>query len=135
MTHTSRSFFWIAAALMLGVCAIHPAHAQRTPPDALNLVKNGHFDDETDPLNHWLYVFDHNKHYLNNHKYVSVVEDKASMRKHVMRLDASIHEVCINQGVQVYTAPIRFDPKKKYMISLSARSIGTTGGPGPKCRI
>ena len=135
MTHTSRSFFWIAAALMLGVCAIHPAHAQRTPPDALNLVQNGHFDDETDPLNHYLYVINHNKHYLNNHKYVSVVEDKASMRKHVMRLDASIHEVCINQGVQVYTAPIRFDPKKKYMISLSARSIGTTGGPGPKCRI
>jgi len=64
-----------------------------------------------------------------------VVEDKASMRPHVLRLDATVHTVCINQGVQVYTAPIRFDPKKKYMISLSARSIGTTGGPGPKCRI
>jgi len=64
-----------------------------------------------------------------------VVEDKASMRPHVLRLDATVHTVCINQGVQIYTAPIRFDPKKKYKVSLSARSIGTKGGPGPKCRI
>ncbi|MDD4103327.1 MAG: hypothetical protein PHU80_11955 [Kiritimatiellae bacterium] len=100
-----------------------------------NLLKNGSFDDPEDPLNHWIYAFDHNKHYLNNYKYVSVVDDPASMRKGVLRLDATIHDVCINQGVQVYSAPIRFDPKKKYKISLSARSVGTTGGLGPKCRI
>lgn len=123
------------AAMILTACAAHPANAQKIAKEELNLVENGHFDDTADPLNHWLYVFDHNKHYLNNHTYVSVVEDKASMRPHVLRLDASIHDVCINQGVQVYTAPIRFDPKKKYKISLSARSIGTKGGLGPKCRI
>jgi hypothetical protein len=126
-----------AAAALLALCAAlaSPAPAQQKPEDSQNLVKNGHFDDPVDPLNHWLYVFDHNKHYMKNHTYVSVVEDKASMRPHVLRLDATIHDVCINQGVQVYTAPIRFDPKKKYKISLSARSIGTTGGTGPKCRI
>jgi len=125
----------LVAALFFVVCAIMPAFAQKKGTEAINLVLNGHFDDATDPLNHWIYVFDNNKHYMKNHTYVSVVADKASMRPHVMRLDATIHEVCINQGVQVYTAPIRFDPKKKYMISLSARSIGTKGGPGPKCRI
>lgn len=100
-----------------------------------NLVLNGHFDDKTDPLNHWIYVFDDNKHYMKNHTYVSVVEDKASMRPHVLRLDVTDHNVCINQGVKIYTEPIRYDPKMKYKISLSARSIGTQGGPGPKCRI
>jgi len=123
----------VCAALVC--CVSLCAFAQKKDDPVANLIKNGHFDDATDPLNHWIYVFDHNKHYMKNHTYVSVVEDKASMRPHVLRLDATIHEVCINQGVQVYTAPIRFDPKKKYKISLSARSIGTKGGPGPKCRI
>ncbi|HQL51092.1 MAG TPA: hypothetical protein PLR91_07865 [Kiritimatiellia bacterium] len=132
--HATKTLSW-TTALIFSLCAAHSAYAQKNKPEELNLVKNGHFDDPSDPLNHWLYVFDHNKHYLKNHTYVSVVEDKASMRPHVLRLDATVHTVCINQGVQVYTAPIRFDPKKKYMISLSARSIGTTGGPGPKCRI
>jgi len=125
----------MAAALIVAFLATAPAFAQKKQDESLNLIKNGHFDDTVDPLNHWIYVFDNNKHYMKNHTYVSVVEDKASMRPHVLRLDATIHEVCINQGVQVYTAPIRFDPKKKYKISLSARSIGTKGGPGPKCRI
>lgn len=125
----------LIAALVLTACATLTAFAQKRPEESLNLLKNGHFDDATDPLNHWIYVFDNNKHYMKNHTYVSVVEDKASMRPHVLRLDASVHTVCINQGVQVYSAPIRFDPKKKYKISLSARSIGTKGGPGPKCRI
>jgi hypothetical protein len=120
-------------------CAAAAARAEPVAAGAAtqapNLVKNGHLDDATDPLNYWLYTFDHNKHYMKNHNYVSVVEDKASMRPHVLRLDATDHNVCINQGVMVYTAPIRYDPKKKYKISLSARSIGTKGGPGPKCRI
>jgi len=120
------------AALLLGVQSLSAAPTAGESP---NLVKNGNFDDPADPLNDWIYTFDNNKHYLNNYKYVSVVEDKVSMRKHVLRLDASIHDVCINQGVQVYTAPIRYNPKMKYKISLSARSIGTKGGLGPKCRI
>jgi hypothetical protein len=129
--HTLKAQLLIAALLL---CAGSAAFAQKPEPPA-NLLLNGHFDDAADPLNHWIYVFDHNKHYMKNHTYVSVVEDKASMRPHVLRLDATIHEVCINQGVMAYTAPIRFDPKKKYKISFSARSIGTKGGPGPKCRI
>jgi len=125
----------ILALFMLALCSRFPVAVAQVAAPPLNLVKNGHFDDPEDPLNHWIYVFDHNKHYMKNHEYVSVVEDKASMRPHVLRLDASVHEVCINQGVMIYTAPIRFDPKKKYKISFSARSIGTKGGPGPKCRI
>ncbi len=122
---------------LTSLCALVYAAAVSAQTDdmANNLLKNGSFDDAEDPLNHWIYAFDHNKHYLQNHKYVSVMDDPASMRKGVLRLDASIHDVCINQGVQVYSAPIRFDPKKKYKISLSARSVGTTGGKGPKCRI
>lgn len=131
MLHVKPLLTVVALSL---ACASVTAFAQKAEP-AANLIQNGHFDDPTDPLNHWLYVFDHNKWYMKNHTYVSVVEDKASMRPHVMRLDASDHDVCINWGVQVYTAPIRFDPKKKYKISLSARSIGVKGGPGPKCRI
>ena len=127
-----------SSLLVITCLAVQGLYAQQgmsKKDENVNLIKNGHFDDPEAPLNHWIYVFDHNSHYLKNHTYVSVVEDKASMRPHVIRLDATIHDVCINQGVQVYTAPIRFDPKKKYKISLSARSIGTTGGPGPKCRI
>lgn len=127
----------VARALLVFTYLLGCAGAQAAPPtkETPNLIQNGHLDDATDPLNHWLYVFDHNKHYMKNHTYVSVVEDKASMRPHVLRLDATDHNVCINQGVMVYTEPIRFDPKKKYKISLSARSVGTKGGPGPKCRI
>lgn len=125
-----RAFVTVAALLCSTAGWAAPA-----VKETQNLLQNGHFSDTNDPLNHWIYVFDHNKWYMKNHTYVSVVEDKASMRPHVMRLDATDHDVCINWGVQVYTAPIRFDPKKKYKISFSARSIGTKGGPGPKCRI
>ena len=130
----SRVKIGVLAVAVAFACAAVPAFAQKQGV-ATNLVLNGHFDDATDPLNPWIYVFDHNKHYMKNHDYVAVVEDRASMRPHVLRLDATVHTVCINQGVQIYTAPIRFDPKKKYKVSLSARSIGTKGGPGPKCRI
>ena len=125
----------VTIALCVSLGAALPSFSQKKPDESLNLLKNGHFDDAADPLNHWIYAFDNNKWYQKNHTFVSVVEDKASMRPHVLRLDASIHEVCINQGVQIYSAPIRFDPKKKYKISLSARSIGVKGGKGPKCRI
>ncbi len=128
--YLSQSVLMAAALLCCAAGWAAPADTE-TP----NLVKNGHLDDATDPLNFWIYTFDHNKHYMKNHTYVSVVEDKASMRPHVLRLDATVHEVCINQGVMVYTAPIRYNPKMKYKISFSARSIGTKGGPGPKCRI
>ena len=133
-----RSVFMIPCLLVTLCLAVPQLNAQQgmsKKDENINLVKNGHFDDSEDPLNHWIYIFDHNKHYQQNYTYVSVVEDKASMRPHVLRLDATIHDICINQGVQVYTAPIRFDPKKKYKVSLSARSVGTKGGPGPKCRI
>lgn len=129
---------WIS--FLLALCFSVPgAFAQMTnaqlknePP---NLIKNGDFSDATDPLAHWIYMFDNNKWYLQNHTHVSVVPDKLSTKTHVLQLDASDHNVCVNWGVQVYTEPIRFDPKKLYKISLSTRSVGVTGGPGPKCRI
>jgi len=126
-----RTLYTVALCI-LGCAA---ALTAQTYDPANNLLMNGSFDDAENPLNHWIYAFDHNRHYINNHQYVSVVDDPSSMRKSVLRLDASVHEVCINQGVQVYSAPIRFDPKKKYKISLSARSVGSNGGTGPKCRI
>ncbi len=127
----------LRALFIAGLCvwAYAAALPAQTDETANNLLKNGSFDDPEDPLNHWIYAFDHNKHYLNNHKYVAVVDDPDSSRKGVLRLDATIHDICINQGVQIYSAPIRFDPKKKYKISLSARSVGTKGGAQPVCRI
>ena len=109
-----------------GAFAQMPRSLKNEPP---NLLTNGDFEDEEDPLKGWTYIFDNNKHYLNNHKYVSVTADTASSRPHVLKLDASEHDVCINQGVQIYSPPVRFDPKKLYKVSLSARSTG------PKCRI
>lgn len=132
----SRSTTRMRWAFCLALAMTLAASAQNQKKnEEINLIKNGHFDDAVDPLNHWLYVFDHNQNYMQNHKYVSVTNDPASMRQHVLMLDASVHEVCINQGVMVYTAPIRLNPKMRYKISLSARSIGVNNGPGPKCRI
>ena len=128
-------FSYLLLASCFAIQTLNAQQEQNKKGETRNLIQNGHFDDPEDPLKHWLYVFDHNKHYMKNHTWVSVVEDKASMRQHVVRLDATDHDVCINWGVQIYTAPIRFDPKKKYKISLSARSVGTKGGPGPKCRM
>lgn len=133
MNIANNVYFLLALAGI--ACAVPSVFAQQKPAAAANLVKNGLFDDPTDPLNHWIYVFDDNKHYMKNHTYVSVMKDTVSQRPHVLRLDVTDHNVCINQGVKVYTAPIRYDYRKKYKISLSARSIGTRGGPGPKCRI
>ena len=135
---TMRSILTFPCLLVIACLAAPGLHAQQETSkkdENVNLIKNGHFDDPEEPLNHWFYVFDHNKHYLKNHTYVSVIPDKASMRQHVLCLDASILDVCQNQGVQIYTMPIRYDPKKKYKISLSARSVGTKGGAGPTSRI
>lgn len=123
---------WGAALLLVTVAEAQTGTKTNDKP---NLVLNGSFDDPEDPLNHWVYVFDHSKHYLNNHTYVSVVKDPASTRQTVLRLDATVWDVCINQGVMAYTAPIRFDPKKKYKISFSACSVGEKGGRGPISRI
>lgn len=138
MTFLPSRILTIMAGLALCMIITSSLSAQtktKNEEGGLNLVKNGHFDDPEDPLNHWIYVFDNNRHYQKNHTYVCVTNDPASMREHVLRLDATIHEVCINQGVQIYCAPIRYNPNTRYKVSLSARSIGTKGGPGPKCRI
>lgn len=126
-------------SLLVAAFASVTASAQMRPHparhEAPNLVRNGNFDDPADPLSHWIYAFDRNKHYLKNHTYVSAVKDPRSTRARVLKLDASDHNVCVNQGVMVYTAPVRYDPRKSYKISLSARSEGVRGGKGPSCRI
>lgn len=119
-----------AAATVFAQMRPHPARHE-----APNLVRNGNFDDPVDPLNHWIYVFDHNKHYMKNHTRVSVEKDRFSTRARVMKLDARDHDICVNQGVMVYTEPIRYNPRKSYKISLSARSEGVRGGKGPTCRV
>lgn len=120
-------------------------YSRRERKDPPNLLENGDFSDPEDPLKGWFYTFDHNKHYINNHKYVRVENDKGSSRKKVLCLDATVQTVCINQGVMVYTKPIRFDPTKKYKISLSAKSVPDKdmfgqkvlgkAKIGPSCRI
>ncbi len=137
MTNSIIRLFTVAAVFGGMATVANAQNASKFAQEPPNLALNGSFDDADDPLNHWLYAFDHNKHYMNNHKYVKVVpdDDGFSSRKNVLRLDATDHDICINQGVMVYTAPIRFNPKRLYKISISARSIGTKGGPGPKCRI
>ncbi|MBO7654997.1 MAG: hypothetical protein J6U40_08745 [Kiritimatiellae bacterium] len=124
--YTGMVWFCAALALAFSVCAQTMRSLKQEPP---NLLSNGDFEDEEDPLKGWTYVFDNNKHYLKNHQYVSVTADTDSSRPHVLKLDATDHDVCVNQGVQIYSPPVRFDPKKLYKVSLSARSTG------PKCRI
>ena len=138
--------YWFAGLLIC--CVTLQADAQYSrmrKKDPPNLLENGDFTDPKDPLNGWFYTFDHNKHYMDNHKYVRVEDDKGSSRKKVLCLDATVQTVCINQGVMVYTKPIRFDPTKKYKISLSAKSVPDKdmfgqkvlgkAKKGPACRI
>lgn len=122
--------------VMLALLFVSKGVMAQTKEDTTNLIPNGHFDDPKDPLNYWIYAFDHNSHYMDNYKAVSVVEDPASARKHVMRITCTDGGVLAAAGYQVYSPIMRYDPKKKYKISFSARStLLKGGGKGPSCRI
>lgn len=101
----------------------------------LNLLQNGNFQDPSDPFRLWVTNFPRNKFYANNWKYLSIVNDPAGRRGKVLRLDGIDPVVLVNWGVKIYTQPVRYDPSKKYKISLWAKSVGTKYKTNPCCRV
>lgn len=139
-----RVLLWaVCAALAL---AAVPAQAQvtglkqSTKDDEKNILPNGRFlDNPDDPLEGWTYIFD-NTWYLENHKHVWVVsKDKylfsaTSDTPAVMsfpndperwlRLDGRDKKFTWETGgIQIYTPFIRYDPTKRYKITIRARSL------------
>lgn len=101
----------------------------------VNLLQNGNFRDIADPFRLWVTNFPRNSFYANNWKYLAIVDDPDGQRGKVLRMDGTDPVVLVNWGVKIYTQPIRYDPAKKYKISLWAKSIGTKYKTNPFCRV
>jgi hypothetical protein len=111
----------VSAALVAWSCAAAEGGA--------GLVLNGSFDNATNGLFGWKYVYElpGEDWYFGNHKHVSV-EDQESGRGKVLRLEGNA-SLLGNQGVQVDSTPIPCKPIDRFRLSLWARSSG------PNCRI
>ena len=95
-----------------------------------NLVTNGSFDNPTNNLAAWRYVYDRpgESWYAKNHTYVSVV-DQESGRSKVLRMHGTTAVLNdIGMGVQVDSKPIPATAGP-YRLSAWARSTG------PGCRL
>lgn len=95
-----------------------------------NLVRNGSFDDEADPLANWQSKYEAagESWYKDNHQFVSVLKSESG-RKSVLRLHVPTQFIADNPGVKVDSFPIPVQPGGKYRFSAFARSTG------PNCRI
>ena len=140
----------LAAAVWAAGVGDASAQAQATKEDAKNILPNGRFiDNPDDPLEGWTYVFPDNVHYRENHNNLAVVrkEDKPPLAapndpERWLRLDGRNKRWTWELGgVQVYSPFIRYDPSKRYKITVRARSlharlphVNTVGG-NPSCRI
>ncbi len=93
-----------------------------------NLMHNGSFDDEDDPLSGWTYNYSFlyqreatqfdSRHYEENHERVQVVEHESG-RRNVLRLDANPPA-----GTKVDGPPIPIDPNGRYRLSMHAKTTG-----------
>lgn len=131
---------WLAGLLVVAVAGVAVAAMPRNPTTKLkrgpNLVKNGNFDDATDPLNHWIISFDDNSNYINNYKLVSVVDDPDKQRGKVARLDGRDPVALDNQGIRLFSEPIPYDPTKAYKLSMYVKTQNTKyKTENPCCRI
>ncbi len=81
---------------------------------AENLIENGAFRDERDPLHGWLtdYAWSRNVHYIDNAERVAVV-DEHSGRESVASLRATS-----DAGVKMETQLIPFEPDARYRATL-----------------
>jgi hypothetical protein len=112
--HWTRSS--LASAALALTLALPAAGAE-------NLVKdlNGGFELG---LTNWLVHFPDHDFLKDNRLYVSVVEDGA--RKHVLKFILS-RAAADNWGVQALGQPVRIDPKKRYKLTVAARTTGPSG--------
>jgi|GEM_PF-1307039 len=144
-----QRFAGLLAALFTTVMGLGAyAQAQSTRESANNLMPNGRFtDNPDDPLEGWTYVFD-NKHYMENYKFVSVVTKDMDIMKFPsdperwLRLDGRDKKWTWEiGGIQIYSPIIRYDPSKRYKITVRARSLHArlpgvnTIGNNPSSRI
>ena len=111
---------WLLLAL---VCAA-AARAQ-----APNLLPNGSFDVEGEPLKHWKlkYALEGESEYFDNHEFVSTVNEGGA-RKNVLKLHVPAKQAGW-EGVKVDSDPVPLQKGKKYTFSCTAKSSG------PDCRI
>jgi hypothetical protein len=144
--------------------AAAPAGAQltglrnATREDEKNIQPNGNFlANPEDPLEGWTYIYD-NTHYQSNHERVwvvskdkylfSVTKDLPEIMKKPddperwLRLDGrDNHWTWVVGGVKVDSPIIRYDPSKRYKITVRARSLHArlpgvnTVGNNPTSRI
>lgn len=111
-------------------------HAQVKPlagaqESVYNLVPNAKFDNPEDPLAGWTYTFGDNKHYINNYKFVTVVSNtaptagiSATEPLRWVRLDGRDKKWTWEfGGIKIQSPIIRYNPKKRYKISVTARSL------------
>ena len=121
----------LAAVLMVTASFAVLAQKQDTKEDENNLLPNGRFiDNPNDPLEGWTYIFD-NKFYMENYKFVSVVtKDMPDIMKFPndpdrwLRLDGRDKKWTWELGgVQIYSPIIRYNPEKRYKITVRARSL------------
>lgn len=93
-----------------------------------NLMYNGSFDNEDDPLSGWTYNYSFlyqreatefdSRHYEENHERVHLVEHESG-RRNVLRLDANPPA-----GTKVDGPPIPIDSNGRYRLSMYAKSTG-----------
>jgi len=104
------------------IISIFPARAGN------NLIINGSFDDERGSLVGWKskYTSHLERAYVQNHKFVSVVEEVGSQRD-VLKLECDAKRA-INEGVKVDAFPVKFKPGQRFKLSARAKSTG------PSCR-
>ena len=121
----------LAALLAVAVGLGALAQKQATKDDEKNVQPNGRFvDNPEDPLEGWTYIFD-NTHYIENYKFVSVVTKDtpgimmaAGDPERWLRLDGRDKKWTWELGgVQVYSPVIRYDPSKRYKVTVRARSL------------
>ena len=110
--------YWIRAGLVGAALVL-----ARPSLGAENLLKNrnGGFEQG---LTNWLVHFPDHDFLKNNHQLVSVVPDGS--RPHVLKFVLS-RTVTDNWGVQALSLPVRIDPKKRYKLTVSARTTGPSG--------
>ena len=94
-----------------------------------NLLFNGSFENEEDPLKGWVhdYTWSGNTHYANNHKHVSIVPGKGT-RGNILKIALS-EALLDNQGVKIDGKPVPIERHASYRLAVRCRTTG------PNCRI
>ena len=102
---------------IMALCAMLLVRGASGAPDLLK-DRNGGFEHG---LTNWLVHFPDHDFLKNNISCVSVVRD--GLRPHVLKFELS-HAAAENWGVQALSLPVRIDFRKRYKLTVSARTTG-----------